>query len=208
MSGEKETYLDHVYEVRTADETRELYNEWADSYEDEIKDSGYATPGRCAVALAAAVQDKAAPMLDLGCGTGLSGVALAEAGFTTIDGTDFAADMMKKAAEKEGVYRSLIQGDLNRPLPAEPGQYTNMSAIGVFSPHHAPASMIETVIGVLPTGGCFVFSLNDHGMKDPSYGGKVQELAAAGVVEKVVEEYGPHLPKIDLGSTVYVLRKL
>ena len=129
-------------------------------------------------------------MLDLGCGTGLSGVALKEAGFTTIDGTDFAADMMAKAAEKEGVYRTLIQGDLNRPLPAEPGQYTNMAAIGVFSPHHAPASMIETVVNILPVGGCFVFSLNDHGMKDPSYGGKVQELAAAGVVEKVTEEYG------------------
>ena len=45
MSGDKETYLDHVYEVRTADETRELYNEWADSYEDEIKDSGYTRRG-------------------------------------------------------------------------------------------------------------------------------------------------------------------
>ena len=79
-------FLDKVYDARTADETRELYDAWSASYEAEVAENGYATPGRCAEALAKHLTDKDAPILDFGCGTGLSGLALKLAGFTTIDG--------------------------------------------------------------------------------------------------------------------------
>ncbi|MDH3453013.1 MAG: methyltransferase domain-containing protein, partial [Gammaproteobacteria bacterium] len=91
--------------------------------------NGYVTPGRCAQALADLAPDKSAPLLDLGCGTGLSGEALRAAGFATLDGTDFSEEMLTLARAKPGLYRNLILGDLNNPLPGAPGDYANVAAV-------------------------------------------------------------------------------
>ncbi len=57
-----------------------------------------------AAALAALVGDLDAPLLDLGCGTGLSGEAFMSAGFSVIDGTDFSETMIAVARNKPGLY--------------------------------------------------------------------------------------------------------
>jgi predicted TPR repeat methyltransferase len=200
-------FLDRVYGIETPEQTRQLYEDWAQTYDDEVRANGYATPGRCAAALSKIAADKAAPLLDLGCGTGLSGEAFREAGFTTIDGTDFSPEMLR-VAERKGIYRRLIQGDLQRPIPAEPGDYAHAAAVGVFSPAHGPAGLIEQVIAVLPEGGGFVFSLNDHALADPSYDQAIQDLVDAGRVEQVHRDYGDHLPGRGLKSAVVLVRKL
>ena len=76
-------FLDKVYAARDAASTRDLYDDWAATYDAEIGDNGYATPGRCAEALKQFSQDLSQPVLDFGCGTGLSGLALRLAGCET-----------------------------------------------------------------------------------------------------------------------------
>ncbi len=71
-----EKFLDKVYDAKGTDETRALYDDWAASYDAEIAENGYATPRRCAEALAGFATDPSLPVLDFGCGTGLSGLAL------------------------------------------------------------------------------------------------------------------------------------
>ncbi len=205
--GPADGFLQRAYDLDGGEATQALYSDWAATYEAEVRANGYVTPSRCAVALAAHAADVAAPLLDLGCGTGLSGEAFRAAGFATIDGTDFSDAMLAHARTKPGVYRRLTRGDLTTPIPAEPGDYANMSAVGVFSPSHAPAAMIETAISLLPPGGCFVFSLNDHALEDASYREVVDGLAAAGTAQPVFDEYGDHLPGIDLKAAVIVLRR-
>ncbi len=203
----KKAFLDGAYETADGAATEALYRDWAASYEEEIRANGYATPERCAAALAAAIWDRSLPVLDLGCGTGLSGDALKAAGFTTIDGTDFSAEMLAVARRKPGLYRELLQGDLTRPLPGRPGAYHGAAAVGVFSPGHAPPAMIAQVIDHLAGGGCFVFSLNDHARRDPAYEAEIEALVAAGRAELVFSENGPHLPGRGLEALVCVLRK-
>jgi len=205
MTGQGK-FFDRAYDLEDAEQTRSLYDEWAASYDEELRAAGYASPARTAAAMAAAVADRAAPLLDLGCGTGLSGEALRDAGFTTIDGTDFSAEMLAVAAGK-GVYRDLFQGDLNTPIPASPGTYANAAAVGVFSPTHAPAAMIDDVVALLPSGGCFGFSLNDHALAEPGYEQRIADLVEAGAVEVVSDVYGDHLPQIGLKAKIYVLRR-
>ncbi|MEL7154480.1 MAG: hypothetical protein AAFN51_11950, partial [Pseudomonadota bacterium] len=65
-------FLDKVYDARDASETRALYDDWAASYDAEVAENGYATPGRCAEALKQHLSDPSASILDFGCGTGLS----------------------------------------------------------------------------------------------------------------------------------------
>ena len=186
-------FLQNAYGLDGSAKTQDYYRRWADTYEAEMRDNGYATPTRTAAAMAAHVSDTSAPFLDLGCGTGLSGEALRAAGFKTIDGSDFSAEMLELAAGKN-VYRKLTRGDLNDPIPAKAGDYDNIAAIGVFSPGHAPPQIIAEVIGLLPGKGCFGFSLNDHALEDDGYENTIEQLASDGVVAVAFCEYGDHLP--------------
>ena len=89
--------LTQAYALETPEDSQKLYADWADTYEADVAAYGYATPARIARALAPHLPDTSAPILDFGCGTGLSGQALAAAGFTTIDGTDISAEMRAQA---------------------------------------------------------------------------------------------------------------
>ena len=200
-------FLDKAYDLGDLESTRAFYADWAETYDAEVKANGYVTPERCATALANAVTDLSAPLLDIGCGTGLSGIALREAGFTNVDGTDLSQEMLDIATHRGDIYSELFLGLARDPLPVPPGEYTNAAAIGVFSPGHAPPATIDTVLGFLPVGGCFVFSMNDHALADPSYMAKVDEVTGAGKADAVFREHGPHLKALGMQSTVMVLRK-
>lgn len=205
MSGRK-TFLDDAYGLTGAAETQAFYDAWSDSYDDEIVAAGYATPTRAAKALAGWSSDMSAPLLDLGCGTGVSGLAFRTAGFRVIDGCDLSPGMLEKARAK-GLYRRLISADLSDPIPVGEGVYTQIAAVGVLNPGHAPADALDGIVAKLPPGGLFVFSLNDHARADRSYEGRLMELVDTGTVRLLVRDYGDHLPKIGLQSMIYVLRK-
>ncbi|MEM1160225.1 MAG: methyltransferase domain-containing protein [Pseudomonadota bacterium] len=200
-------FLDTAYDLEDASATQSFYEDWAASYDAEIKENGYATPRRCAEALAARVPDRAAPVLDLGCGTGLGGLALRAAGFTTIDGSEPSDQMLDGARKLDGVYRDLIRTEIETPLPFAPGTYAHIFAAGVIAAQHAPPETVDAALAILPEGGCLVFSLNDHTMQDPAFPAKVDEVIANGTGTLLFREHGPHLPGIGLESTVFVLQK-
>ena len=199
-------FPDDVYELQDSAATRALYRDWAESYDADLVANGYASPARCAQALARFVEDRSAPLLDIGCGTGLSGEAFAETGFTIIDGADFSDEMLQVAARKT-VYRALLKGDAARPLPVEPGAYANLAAVGVFSPAHAPPELIDQALALLPAGGCFVFTLNEHALAEKVYEGRLREVIDCGAAELLFKQHGPHLPGQSLEATVYVLQR-
>ncbi|AXI54706.1 methyltransferase type 11 [Sulfitobacter sp. JL08] len=199
-------FLSKAYSTREADGVRRLYDDWAATYEAEISENGYATPGRCAAALAQYVTDKAAPVLDFGCGTGLSGLALKLAGFETIDGVDVSPDMLDRAREKN-IYRTLTAIDADDDLPAAPGQYNAIAAIGVIGASAAPASSIDDLMHALDPGGFFVLSLNDHALADRIYEAKLCEWIDCGAAHLLFRENGPHLPGINMNANVYVIEK-
>ncbi len=200
-----EKFLDKTYATSGPDALRTLYDEWAESYEDEVGENGYATPARLAQAFLTAQPDRDMPILDYGCGTGLSGQAFAAAGFNTIDGMDPSDGMLEKCRDK-GLYRHLIKLDLSAPLPIAQDQYPAIMAVGVISTGAGPASLMETLMALLPKGGFFGLSLNDHALADPSYPTGIAKLKQAGH-RLHAEDYGTHLPGIDLKSMIYLFEK-
>lgn len=188
---------------------RDLYNAWADKYDQDLLETGYVTPARVALALSAELADKDAPILDFGCGTGLSGAALAEAGFSRIDGTDLSGEMLAMARRKQ-IYHKLWETDPSVPLPVKPGEYRAVTAIGVISVGAAPASVYDDLLAILTPGDLLAFSLNDQSMAMDEYGGRVRRSVSSGEVAIRSEAYGPHLQAHgeNSGSTVYVLERL
>lgn len=197
-------FLDKAYQARDVDETRRLYDDWAASYEAEVSGNGYATPARCAQALKSLAVDLSLPVLDFGCGTGLSGLALKHAGFETIDGVDLSAEMLQGARAK-GIYRSLTQIEAGAKLPK--AKYTQCAAIGVIGAGAAPISVLHELMRALPKHGRLVFSLNDHALRDRTNMAAVSEWTDCGAARLLFKEAGDHLPGIDVKSTVYILEK-
>lgn len=199
-----EKFLKKTYGLNKPEELLAHYNAWADSYDAEVGDNGYATPGRIAAALWQQYPDPFLDILDFGCGTGLSGLALRAAGFETIDGTDPSPEMLAQAAAKDA-YRTLIPMNIDKPLTE--GAYPAIVGCGVLSTGAAPPETFAVIMKALPRGGLFAFSLNDHALADAGYTRAINEWLDCGAARLLFKEYGEHLPGADLKSEVYVIEK-
>lgn len=200
------SFLQNAYGLHGAEQTTRYYDEWAATYEAELAANGYVTPGRCADALLALDPRARGPVLDLGCGTGLAGLALRARGFQPIDGMDFSPGMLE-VARAHGCYRALDPGDLTKSLDRDDA-YAHAVAAGVFSPGHAPASSIRNGLAPVVAGGVMAFSLNDHALEDPSFDAEIASLVECGAAEIAFSGYGPHIPATGLQARVIALRKL
>ena len=198
-------FLKKTYGLSKAKDVLAHYNAWAGSYDAEVRDNGYATPSRIAAALWKQYPDPFLNILDFGCGTGLSGLALLAAGFETIDGTDPSTEMLAQAQAKNA-YRTLRPMNIEQPLTK--GAYPAIVGCGVLSTGAAPPETFSVIMKALPRGGLFVFSLNDHELSEPGYTRAINEWLDCGAARLLFKEYGEHLPGANLKSEVYVIEKL
>jgi predicted TPR repeat methyltransferase len=200
-------FFDRVYRTTEQDAVESLYDDWAETYDADLIENGYLTPGRCAAALAAHLPERDAPILDFACGTGLSGAAIAAQGFTVIDGVDLSEAMLN-VARKRGAYRNLFKADPDQPPSFAPGDYAAIAAVGAISPGAAPAAFFDALLSCLAPGGLFVLSYNDHALADPDYISRLGRARDDGIVRERFREHGDHIVKLGSKSTVYVLEKL
>lgn len=199
-------YLQDVYDGGTTD-SRELYASWAATYDYEVQKNGYVTPKRVATALKKVVTNQSELILDYGCGTGLSGLALHSVGFKNLDGLDVSKEMVR-IAEKKSIYKSLKVFDPDTKIPIYSEQYKIITAIGVIGSGAAPLKVFDDLFSLLPPSGLFAFSFNDHTLGDPIYEEKVEHYVDSGRAAMLHKNYGSHLPKANLKSNIYILKKL
>ena len=200
------TYLDKIYSADSAD-LRPFYAQWAQSYDQEVGENGYVTPLRIAEALARHVKDLSIPILDYGCGTGVSGQAFQEVGFLTIDGVDISAEMLEVAAQKK-IYRHLEVFAPETGPNVKLGAYQIIAAVGVIGAGAAPLAVLDKMMALLAPKGLLVFSFNDHTLEDPAYDGLVEDYVNQGQAVLHLKEYGDHLPKQKINFNIYILEKL
>lgn len=201
--------LDKVYTASGDDEMRDAYDQWADDYDKDVTSQGYITPARLAEALAQFASPREEVVMDYGCGTGLSGEALKAAGFERIDGADLSQKMLDIARDRK-VYRELHLVEPDQPLADDIEQYTAIAAAGVISKGAAPPSLYHDMLDAMQPGARLAFSINDLSLAEPEYRDLVKASLAAGKVDLLFEEHGPHLPRYEnnSGSTVYVVKRL
>lgn len=194
-----------LWTPRSIEDTKAIYKDWAAGYDADMARLSYATPSRVADALLSVGANTAVPVLDFGCGTGLSGAALRAAGFASVDGTDISPEMLNGAREK-GIYRDLWLGTPGQVTGGKPGDYATIVATGVISLGAAPPDMLDVLLDALSPGGLLAFSFNDPTLATEEY---PAALAAATKTkaEQLYREHGPHLAEKVTGSDVIVLRR-
>lgn len=203
---DKPKFFPKAYGLKTQNDINDLYDEWADSYDDEVEENGYVSPARTASALTQFLPLEAS-ILDIGCGTGLSGVALNNSGFLNIHGSEINLSMLVNAKKKK-VYKSLIQGKISNPFPDPPGTYDAIVAIGVIGAGAAPASLLRSALKALESGGLLAFTLNDAAMAQESCKIELKTVLDDNLAVELFSEYGQHLSSINIGSTVYILERI
>ena len=198
-----EGFLGTAYDLETGEQTLDHYQRWAGTYDQEVGvDNGYAQPARCAATLAG-VADPCSHVLDVGCGTGLSGLALRDSGFTRLDGCDFSPPMLERAAET-GVYRRLFEADLNTGLGTDDA-YDHAVAVGVFSFGHIRPDALREVLRVVRAGGAVVVGVNDHFWEVGELPAELDAIEADGLASVASREHGEHLPGAAIMGWVIVL---
>ena len=202
----KEKFLNQTYQLETPEDTFAHYEAWAETYDEEITENDYAQPRRCAAALAQYSSSCEINVLDIGCGSGLSGMALSDSGFKNIDGCDFSPAMLEKAMNTD-VYKKLFLADINQELNIEAETYDAVSAVGVLAFAHIRTEALRQMLRTIKSEGLLVIGLNEHYWEGDSVGEKIRSLVEEGEVELLFEEYGEHLPGADIGGWVAVLRK-
>ena len=111
------------------------------------------------------MKDKNSEIIDIGCGTGLSGQETILKGFYNIDGADFSEKMLEEAKLKK-IYRSLFTLDLNKNNFKLDKSYDAIIAEGVISPNHANPECLKICLNYLNPNGIVIFSLNDRAYVD------------------------------------------
>ena len=202
----EKTFLDKVYDIDGPDGIKKLYSEWAASYEAEVIANGYATPDRIAKALASVTSDFTKPILDYGCGTGLSGSSLKSNGFNKIIGADPSIEMLSHAKSKD-VYAKLVEIDVTKPPPFDVGQFSSITAIGVIGAGAAPVEVFDALFDLLTSGQRLALSLNDHTLSVPEFPNRVAGVVENGRAKLIFEEFGDHLPGQNMSSMIYILEK-
>jgi predicted TPR repeat methyltransferase len=112
---------------------RDFFDTYAEGFEHSlVTDLGYDTPRKLAACLGRCpgAQARFDHGLDLGCGTGLSGVSFAEV-VATLDGVDLSRNMLARAAQK-GCYHSLHADSISHHLQTTDQTYDLFLATDVF----------------------------------------------------------------------------
>jgi len=183
QSVSPEKILERAYALKTPDEAKALYADWAVSYDQHLEQGlNYIAPACIAQILVNVLADRTASILDIGCGTGLVGAYLVGQGYSAIDGLDFSSEMLSQARSKR-IYQKLLSGDLNTVLDIPDQTYDAGISCGTFTHGHVKADALDEIIRVLKPGACFVCTIHREVWQSAGFGTKFAQLTASGVAE-------------------------
>ncbi|MEO8545101.1 MAG: class I SAM-dependent methyltransferase [Burkholderiaceae bacterium] len=209
VSPEAAALLERAYALDGDEQSRALYRDWAETYDDTmLQGLGYRSPAVVARLLGEHLSDRRVPVLDIGCGTGLAGHKLGELGFTAIDGLDLSPEMMQVAARRN-VYRNFIAADLNAPLPIADGSYSGASCSGTFTHGHVDARCLAEIFRVLRLGAPFAFTVKLEVWEPLGFKDTLAQLLASGRIAEVAMTHDRHYENSKLPDGVFcVYRRL
>ncbi|MEE8302716.1 MAG: class I SAM-dependent methyltransferase [Candidatus Tectomicrobia bacterium] len=175
-------------------EISKYYDGWAEDYDQTLAQWNYQSPLVAADLLKQQVSLEA-PILDAGCGTGLSGQALKAAGYRHIIGADISQSSLDIAAQS-GAYERLMQVNMQHlPLPFESNAFAGVVCVGVLTYLPDTGELMREFCRVVRPGGLVVFTQRNDLFRERDFPGVLQGLEDEGVWEKIsVSEPKLYLP--------------
>jgi predicted TPR repeat methyltransferase len=205
MSNRKAIH-DRVLNATDKDELASAYSEWAAEYDRDLVDEmGYVAPAITSELLQQYLPDTRARILDAGCGTGLVGQALHQAGFHNLAGLDYSTDMLQQARAK-GVYQALHQADLTATLDFPDDHFDAVVSVGTFTCGHVGPEAFRELIRVTRPGGCICFTVRDQAWEEDGYRPAMAALEKNGAWTRLEEKETDYIPREGANCMICVYR--
>lgn len=180
---------------KASEDVEVYYDVWAKKYNEDLKNWQYHAPVEAAKLLKNFIPESA-KILDAGCGTGLTGIALREFGYTDIVGIDISRKSII-LAEETGAYSSLQQHDLQKqPFPFNIDAFDAVSCIGVLTYIEDLRSLFQEFGRIVRPGGYIVFTHREDLVKSFNYPKLLKELEHKNYWKNLLtSKPKPYLPK-------------
>lgn len=164
MEERKQQFVKDIEVARRDGTLDQFYEKYAELYDEIMSSTGYEEIlGYSTTLLKSHVTIPDPLVLDVGCGTGFSGVFMNRAGFHNVHGTDPSPNSLKEA-EKKGVYSRVFEGlitDTNK-LDCADDTYDAVVCIGTITKGHLelrPA--LKEFARVTKRGGFLLFTIRN-----------------------------------------------
>lgn len=210
--------LDKAYSVKTPEDSRRLYAEWASTYNETfIKANDYVYPRTIAQKFDELIsKSEIQTVVDIGCGTGAVGSYLANLRPNLkITGFDISPEMLAEAAnlkriDGSPVYNDLIEVDLTAELPKK--SFDAMISAGTFTHGHLGPQTLTPLIQLVRVNGWFAIGINAQHFELRGFGAVLRETQDLGVISAVrfFEEqvYGPSSPHYGDTTQIAIFSRL
>jgi predicted TPR repeat methyltransferase len=179
---------------KKSDDVAQYYDNWASDYDGTLSDWRYEAPEHVASMLRERLSPELA-ILDVGCGTGLSGKALLAAGFITIDGVDVSRRSLE-IASLTNAYRTVRAIDLQQlPLPIPDSHYDGIACVGVLTYLTDGIGSLREFCRVVKPGGFVAVTQRSDLFAERDFPDVLEGLLKEGVIAQVnVSKPRPYLP--------------
>lgn len=210
--------LDKAYSVKTPEDSRRLYAEWASTYNETfIKANDYVYPRTIAQKFDELIpKSDIQTVVDIGCGTGAVGSYLANLRPNLkITGVDISAEMLAEASKLKRidgspVYNDLIEVDLTAELPKK--SFDAMISAGTFTHGHLGAETFISLIALVRFNGWLVIGINAEHFLSQGFGSALQNAQDQGLTTHAqfhnVQIYGPKSAHYGDLATIAIFQRL
>lgn len=219
-NNESSINLEDAYALETPDDNRNLYRNWATTYDvDFALRNKYVYPKSIAAICANQVETSSQlSILDIGCGTGIVGTCLSELlPASTIDGVDISPEMLHVASTKsrvnsKPVYDQLFEADLTKQISFANAKYDVAISAGTFTHGHLGPDALINILGVVRPGGRMVIGINKEHYRVNGFETALQEATNRQLISaptftevQIYDEGSPHYGDLALVTTFLVL---
>ena len=177
--------LDEAYSVKTPEDNKRLYAKWAATYDSSFVDAKqYRYPKAISEVFDQVVTDSLSRVLDIGTGTGLTGMYLSRLRpDVVLDGMDISPEMLGQAklktrTDNSAVYRELYERDLTRAVPNENAPYEALISSGTFTHGHLGPECLRNLLPLLANNGWLVVGVNNEHFESKGFAGELDALVS------------------------------
>ncbi len=202
---ERAALLMAAYAVKSPDDNRELYAQWAATYEQFMDHNRYIYALQVAEIFAERTPAPAEAVLDAGCGTGRVGRELSRLGVTPVDGIDISPEMLDVARTMTGPggspsYRRLMEADLTGPIDIETASYSGIVSSGAFTHGHLGPDTLSELLRVARPGAICVIGVNTSLFESNGFKDRFERYAADGIICDLEVQLREVYDEIDAGN--------
>ncbi|XP_071787494.1 methyltransferase-like protein 27 [Asterias amurensis] len=154
-------FREQVYTCTGEDQIPNIYDQWAEKYDEHCSSVGYVGPANLASVASDIISEKSARILDAASGTGMVGEELKKLGFSCIDALDPSQGSLDQSKTLDA-YTNYICDTLDEHrTQIQDDCYDAVVMCGAFGiPFHVTASCFPELIRITKPGGYIMFTMS------------------------------------------------